>query len=336
MKNDLTCGVVRDLLPAYVEGLTSAESGAAVEAHLADCPSCRRLRADLTAEAAASESETLREVDYLKKVKRRTGWRVVLAAVCTVLLLAACLAVKLFIIGTPIRQDGLCWTVGDDAGAMTLRVYSNWSGVAYCRFEVVEDGGAVRVTGRQVLPSFLYPTADYRTRIPLGGVQEVLLEDRLLWQDGLYISRQALALYQARADYVGDAVAVGQVAEALGLGAYGQYTTVLTTSARPYRWTVRFDGGEPLTASDLAALRQKGALAVAVIGNLDEFEFTWTDGDGAARSCVVTETALNDRLPALTAAYNGKNGTAWAVYDGVKDYARSCADLQRLIDLLNG
>ena len=30
MKNDLTCGVVRDLLPSYVEGLTSPESNTAV------------------------------------------------------------------------------------------------------------------------------------------------------------------------------------------------------------------------------------------------------------------------------------------------------------------
>ena len=29
MKNDLTCGVVRDLLPSYVEGLTSPESNTA-------------------------------------------------------------------------------------------------------------------------------------------------------------------------------------------------------------------------------------------------------------------------------------------------------------------
>ena len=29
MKNDLTCGVVRDLLPSYVEGLTSPEIGRA-------------------------------------------------------------------------------------------------------------------------------------------------------------------------------------------------------------------------------------------------------------------------------------------------------------------
>ena len=36
MKNDLTCGVVRDLLPSYVEGLTSQETNTAVERHLAD------------------------------------------------------------------------------------------------------------------------------------------------------------------------------------------------------------------------------------------------------------------------------------------------------------
>ena len=34
MKNDLTCGVVQDLLPSYVEGLTSPESNTAVERHL--------------------------------------------------------------------------------------------------------------------------------------------------------------------------------------------------------------------------------------------------------------------------------------------------------------
>ena len=34
MKNDLTCAVVRDLLPAFVEGLTSDETNTAVEAHL--------------------------------------------------------------------------------------------------------------------------------------------------------------------------------------------------------------------------------------------------------------------------------------------------------------
>ena len=31
----LTCGIARDLLPLYLDGLTSPESAAALEAHLA-------------------------------------------------------------------------------------------------------------------------------------------------------------------------------------------------------------------------------------------------------------------------------------------------------------
>ena len=70
MKLELTCGVVRDLLPSYVEGLTCHETNEAVEAHLAACPACAALRADLTA-PAREQAEQTREVDYLKQVKRR-------------------------------------------------------------------------------------------------------------------------------------------------------------------------------------------------------------------------------------------------------------------------
>ena len=41
-KKELECCVVRDLLPSYVEGLTSEETNAAVEAHLASCPACAK------------------------------------------------------------------------------------------------------------------------------------------------------------------------------------------------------------------------------------------------------------------------------------------------------
>ena len=74
MKNDLTCGVVRDLLPSYVEGLTSPESNTAVERHLSECPDCAQLRTALAGAPEQAAPEDAKEVDYLKKVKRR-GWR---------------------------------------------------------------------------------------------------------------------------------------------------------------------------------------------------------------------------------------------------------------------
>ena len=56
MKNDLSCAVVRDLLPAYAEGLTAPETNEAVERHLAGCPECaERLAAMRAPEAAVAE-----------------------------------------------------------------------------------------------------------------------------------------------------------------------------------------------------------------------------------------------------------------------------------------
>ncbi len=38
MEHKLDCCVVRDLLPAYLEGLTEEETTRQVEAHLEECP----------------------------------------------------------------------------------------------------------------------------------------------------------------------------------------------------------------------------------------------------------------------------------------------------------
>lgn len=48
----LSCDVVQDLLPLYIDGVCSADSRQLVDAHLAECDDCRRVLADL------QESET--------------------------------------------------------------------------------------------------------------------------------------------------------------------------------------------------------------------------------------------------------------------------------------
>ena len=112
MKNipELPCAVVEDLLPAYVEGLTSEETTAAVEAHLASCPACAAKRAAMGAEEGPSPeetAETAREVDYLKAVRRRSRRRVAAAILCTVLVLLLGFAAKIFVIGEPLDPDGV-------------------------------------------------------------------------------------------------------------------------------------------------------------------------------------------------------------------------------------
>ena len=340
MKNDLTCGVVRDLLPSYVEGLTSPESNTAVERHLSECPDCAQLRTALAGAPKLAAPEDAKEVDYLKKVKRR-GWRRVAAAVAvTVLLFAVGVAAKLFLIGTPIQTQGMSWVISTDVpGQLDIRVYSIWSGTACRQWETEQEPeGIVRVTCRQVLPSPLSNSGDYRAVLNTEGVNAVYLGDQLIWQGGVEISPQIDRIYQAQTLYVGNAPAVGQVLSAGRFDWIGDYTIELQTSTQPYRLTLNFSaphtpGGIRLSET---GLYQDMAAVLAIIGNLDEIECAFRDENGQPWSRVLTVEELNQDLPRIIADYNERfsHGKPCPLYDDVKDYAGSCADLEQLYDAM--
>lgn len=340
MKNDLTCGVVRDLLPSYVEGLTSQETNTAVERHLSECPDCAQLRTALAGAPEQAAPEDAKEVDYLKKVKCR-GWRRVAAAVAvTVLLFTAGVAAKLFVIGTPIQTQGMSWVISTDVpGQLDIRVYSIWSGTACRQWETEQEPeGIVRVTCRQVLPSPLSNSGDYRAVLNTEGVNAVYLGDQLIWQGGVEISPQIDRIYQAQTPYVGNAPAVGQVLSAGRFDWIGDYTIELQTSAQPYRLTLNFSaphtpGGIRLSET---GLYQDMAAVLAIIGNLDEIECAFRDENGQPWSRVLTVEELNQDLPQIVADYNERfsHGKPCPLYDDVKDYAGSCADLEQLYDAM--
>ena len=324
MKNDLTCGVVRDLLPSYVEGMTSDETNAAVEAHLAACPDCAARRDAMTSPAEPAEAaEQSREVDYLKTVKRKSGRRVVLAIACTLAVILAGVALKLFVIGEPASRDGMSWSMRCDETAMDLRVYSTWSGVAYCRWDLENNDGIVRLTATQVLPSLLYDSADHRERISLEGVREVWIAGELIWQDGVAISSGTMDLYAAKTPYVGDISALNRVANALNIQSRcGSYLNSLKTAQEPYGWTLEFS--DVYTEKQAAWLDETmehdlAPLMLALVDNLGEVSWTYRTQDGALQTRTVTLPQVNEALPRP-----------------VKDYAASPAQLQQLCDLRQG
>ena len=343
MKNDLTCAVVRDLLPSYVEGLTSDETNRAMEAHLSACPDCTARRDAMAAPAEPAEAaEQSREVDYLKTVRRKSGRRVVIAIACTLAVILAGVALKLFVIGEPAGREGMSWSILYDEAAMDLRVYSTWSGVAYCRWNLENNDGIVRLTAEKVLPSFLYGSADHRERIPLEGVREVWIADQLIWQDGVAISSGTMDLYGAKTPYVGDISALNRIAELANIRPnFGDYLNSLHTSSQPYRWTLEFtdDGWQGVVGRDSGTfdkwMARYGIQLLALVENLEEVGWTYTDLHGEKRSGVLTLEEANALLPELTDAYNRAHaGCDWEPLSSVKDYYNdSPANLQQLVEI---
>lgn len=344
MKNDLTCAVVRDLLPAYAEGLTSPETNDAVEAHLAGCPDCAaRLAAMRSPEPEAAEAaETAREVDYLKKVKRRSWKRVVLSIFLTLLVLTGAAAAKLFVIGSPASEETMVartWMEGD---TLYVEVSSRVSANAWWGWKTEVENGTAYITAREVIVSPIHPAAYGKIGVPLEGVEEVYLCGRLIWQDGEAITPSVQALYEARTPYIGDNSAVGALLQELGRwygdGVLSGYTVSLQTASQPYGMTLDFTG-QPEGSSDSFAgnlnleMERLSPLLLALIGNLEEVRWMYLRSDGITQSQTVTLEEVNANLPAVVNAYNADRGTDWEAPESVKDYADSPAALQQLAAL---
>ena len=57
--SELTCGIVRDLLPSVADGIAGEETNAAVARHLERCADCRRRLEDMTAAPVGEAAGTL-------------------------------------------------------------------------------------------------------------------------------------------------------------------------------------------------------------------------------------------------------------------------------------
>lgn len=340
MKNDLTCGVVCDLLPNYVDGLLCGESQQAVNRHLADCSQCAAaLDAMRTPEPEPPEES--REVDYLKQVKKRNNRRIAAAVFCTALVLLSAFLLKLFVIGTPLQPQSVAVTKAEvKDGVLHLSMFSAWSSNAFHGWHVETENGIASVYARDVLVSPLYSSGDADLEIPLEGVQEVWLggvSGRLLWQDGMVISPLVLELMDARAPYCGDPAASARIAEILRLpDRLGSYTFRLQTDKHPYEVTLEF-GDEP-TDEQLNLVTCYNLLTLALVDNLESSLFKRPAyGDPSMTVNVGMELdGVNETvLPALVEEYNTANGADWEPKASIKDYTRSPADLQRLLLILD-
>jgi hypothetical protein len=82
----MKCEIIRDLLPSYVEGLTSDESNKEIEKHLKDCIECsnihNEMKSEVKVESLACDSDRIKLFKKLnKRVVKAVGLTIVVCAV---------------------------------------------------------------------------------------------------------------------------------------------------------------------------------------------------------------------------------------------------------------
>ena len=341
MKNDLTCEVVRDLLPSYVDGLTNDVSNQAVEQHMKTCESCRKLYSEMREpmngedvseinDGQKADSQKSSEIDYLKKIRKKNRMRILAAVLIVVIAVGVGLWSKVYVVGQEVEQAEFVQAnvaVEDHKVSVQGLLLDTTKGVSDVAFQ--EKDGIVTVSLRETRKSSFHTNefqADYQSS---EDVKQVVLENRILWDDGVSIDGTVSDLYQSRNPYVGDTSADGRSVQAaravLGIndGALISYGTQLQTSEEPYGWTFL---NVQISSSDNVErlhqeMKQLGCLLIAVTDNLGYVSFEYSV-DGAENA------DGNTTLTVTEADVDAMAGQS------VKAMAQTPEGLQKLVELI--
>jgi hypothetical protein len=107
----MKCDIIRDFLPSYIEGLTSESSNEEIRNHLMDCEECRAFHQEMTGDIQEDLPITeIKELDYLKKVRKNYIRKVAIAAGTVAVILL--ILVSLFAVGFPVSSEDMEMTYG--------------------------------------------------------------------------------------------------------------------------------------------------------------------------------------------------------------------------------
>ena len=99
----LTCNIVKDLLPNYIDGLTGEETNKEITEHIENCADCRAVYVQMKAPVLIDAAKEKRKVNYLKKIKKRSWRNIAIACGGFALIFAVFLWIS--VIGVPASSD---------------------------------------------------------------------------------------------------------------------------------------------------------------------------------------------------------------------------------------
>lgn len=121
----MKCEIIKDLLPSYIDGLTSNESNSEIRQHLKDCQLCNEVLEQMKTEISTENIEVNKEkIKPFKKLNKRVLQSVLIT-------LASCL----LIVGLYFYFFGIGWSVNSDDLKIT---YSYDNNVILFNFELTD------------------------------------------------------------------------------------------------------------------------------------------------------------------------------------------------------
>lgn len=293
----IKCEVIKDLLPLYVDGLTSDVTNAEIEEHLGECPDCKAILNAMRMPEGEEFSmiDENRELDFLKKNKKRNKVILLGSIAAAVVLVCTILFVRLYITGDKINADALSVKTEVDGnrvivdGSITDEIHDLSS------VTVTDDEGIVSITVNSVQESPIKTNELHVVHDSTDKVIYVYLNDSPIWVEGMQIRQSVSKVYNTRHAYMGNMSDNINTANALHLyEILGTFKNELKSSEEPYSWHIILDNDilpDNQSASE-ENMKKNGYIMLGLIQNLDEICFEYTvDGKAVTKTFTANEAS---------------------------------------------
>ena len=303
------CAIIQDLLPTYVDGLASDATAAMIEAHVAECEECRHMLESMRDGAGVTPAEAERdakEIDFLRKSRKKGRRAVVLGVAAALLVALAAAGAKVYLIGSEYNGSMGC-DISVDDNTMEVGVTAADSAHVIRKVDFTMDNGVAQGTVRAVLPGIVRSsgtfdatdgsaavTHDWAGSFSFGeDIKEVRIGDRVYWANGTAVSQKASEVFSAGHEYIGDVSENGALLDALEMTEdLGSLYSELRTDSEPYAWTIYLDEDQTKYDSDYldGHLSAYAYVLLGSVGNLSEVDFSYTmDGRTVVKKVTADE-----------------------------------------------
>lgn len=277
-KNKLTCEIIQDLLPSYVDGLTSEVTNGAVEEHLKGCESCTKTMERMQeTDHVGDDGVQKQEIDFLKKTRRKNRYAIIASVLLAVAVIAGGLFIRYYWIGTAIEPETVACkvSVSGNTVAITGTVTDSAIGVSGTDFE--EEDGIVTISFKGTLASVFHTGTFESEYTAAKPITQVRLGDRIIWANGEKISPLTSAVYRAKHPYIGDASANTGSMFALGMfNGLGELDSELQTTKEPYGWKLNLCD-EILSKEESKMQERMKSYAYVLLATIDNLEYVTYD-----------------------------------------------------------
>ena len=298
MKNNLTCEVVEDLMPSYIDGLTSDVTNKAVREHLSQCGKCNA-KLDAMAEPCSEDKieQEKKEIDFLKKNRRKNIRTKLISLLAVVLVIAIAVCTLPYMIRHTAGEGMIAYDLDVDGDTFNIKATAdqNYAVITDIIYDI-SNAGILDIGFEFREKTALDNNKVFNWSLTSPKIKSVVCRGEFIWEDGEYISPITSAVFKYRTPYIGDMSQNQRIASALGLYHYiGSFSNALYTKTEPYGWEIIVtDPIMPITKEEKAKLMKNYSyVLLGVIENLSYVTFSYdifnSTGEDIEKSITITK-----------------------------------------------